>query len=251
MSAPGNSRRRIVLWALAIVVVLTAAVGGGLYGYQWWHDQPVNPVTADGGDQVMVMDFSQTVQIEPPAPGWRHRKFWTRPPMTISQTVKDDVAAARFETDASGSIFGRFTDIDLGEYPSLRWTWLVEKPIESDLDERTAGGDDHPARLFIAFDDTDGGRHFMEIIWSNKAFKPGEYKYIGDFPHYVANGGNDNVGRWIEEEVNLLGIYRETTKRSDTPRVRLIAVFCDSDDTKTSSIAYFGKVWLVKTAVSQ
>lgn len=167
--------------------------------------------------------------------------------MSLKQVIKGESQALRCETDASGSIFGRFTDINLGDYPSIAWTWLIEKPIESTLDERTVEGDDHPARLFIAFDDTEGARHFVEIIWSNKLFKPGEYKYIRDFPHYVANGGNSNVGEWHEEKVDLLGIYRTTTKRTDTPRVKFISIFCDSDDTKTSSIAYFGKVWLVKS----
>ena len=245
MSSSKRLGRRSVLLALSFIIAV-AAIGGGLYGYQWWLDQPVNPVTADGAPQVTIMDFAEPVSFDTPAPGWRHRKFWTRPPMTMTQTSKDGLPAARFETNASGSIFGRFTDIDLVAYPTLSWTWFVEKPIESTLDERTVDGDDHPARLFITFDDTSGGRHFLEIIWSNKLFKPGEYKYIGDFPHYVANGGNENVGRWIEEKVDLLSIYRETTKRIDTPRVTLIAIFCDSDDTKTSSVAYFGKVWLVK-----
>ncbi len=238
--------RRLILLTLLALCVAVAGMAGGLYAYQWWLDQPVNPVTSDGSPHVTVMDFSQPFAIDPPATGWRHREFWTRPPMTITQTVKEEVPAARFETNASGSIFGRFTDIDLGDYPALQWTWFVEEPIESVLDERTVEGDDHPARLFIIFDDSTGERHYVEIIWSNKVFEAGEYKYIGTFPHYVANGGNENAGRWIEEKVDLLAIYRETTKRSDTPRVRFIAVFCDSDDTKTSSIAYFGKVWLAK-----
>ena len=239
--------RRTILVIAAAALLLTAAIAGGLFGYQWWLDRPVNPVTADGASTITVMDFSQEFAVDPPAPGWRHREFWTRPPMTITQATKDGATAARFETDASGSIFGRFTDIDLGDYPSLLWTWFIEKPIESDIDERTREGDDHPARLFIAFDDSAGGRHYVEIIWSNKLFKAGEYKYIGGFPHYVANGGNENIGRWIDEKVNLLEIYHTTTKRTDTPRVKFIAIFCDSDDTKTSSITYFGKVWLAKS----
>lgn len=232
---------------VAVALAITAAATAGtVFAYQWWLDRPVNPVTADGSPEVMVMDFSKPVTLDPPARGWRHRTFWTRPAMMLSQGAKDDRQALRCETDASGSIFGRFTDVELGDYPELAWTWLIEKPIESDLDERTVEGDDHPARLFIAFEDTDSARHHVEIIWANKLFKPGEYKYIGDFPHYVANGGNDNVGKWYEEKVDLLGIYRKTTGRSDAPRVKFISIFCDSDDTRTSSIAYFGKVWIVK-----
>jgi hypothetical protein len=45
----------------------------------------------------------------------------------------------------------RFVDIDLAAYPLPSWRWLIEKPIDSVVDERTDDGDDHPARLFIAF----------------------------------------------------------------------------------------------------
>ena len=61
-----------------------------------------------------------------------------------------------------------------------------------------------------------------------------------------ANGGHENVGRWFEERIDLLKIYRETSKREDAPRVKFVGIFCDTDDTKTSSVAYFGKVWLMK-----
>lgn len=236
-------KRRLLL----SVIVVLAAAGGGFFAYHWWLDQPVNPVTADGAREVTVMDFSVPHEFHLRSDGWRHRTFWTRSAMTVSFAGNvEGRFATKFETNASGSIYGRFTDIDLGAYPELAWNWFIEKPIESDLDERTVEGDDHPARLFIAFDDTQGERHYVEIIWSNKVFKPGDYKWINDFPHYVANGGNENIGRWHEEKVDLLKIYREITKRSDTPRVKFISVFCDSDDTKTSSVAYFGRVWLVK-----
>ena len=237
---------RKIVGGLVAIAFLLAIIAGGVFGYRWWLDRPVNPLVADGAAELAVMDFAQPVALDPPAPGWRHRTFLTRPAMTISLTVKDDVPALQCTTDGSGSIFGRFTDIDLGAYPELAWTWLVEKPVDSPLDERTVEGDDHPARLFLRFETGDGTDHSIEIIWANKLFKPGDYKYIGTFPHYVANGGHENVGRWFEERIDLLKIYRETSKREDTPRVKFAGIFCDTDDTKTSSVAYFGKVWLVK-----
>lgn len=170
---------------------------------------------------------------------------------TISLVKKDGVAALRCETNSSGSIFGRYTDITLNDFPFLAWEWYVEVPIESALDERTKKGDDHPARLFIRFQDKNDDDHFVKIIWSNKKFSPGEYKYIDGFPHYVANGHNKNVGRWHQERVNLLSIYRTTTKRKDMPRVKLIAIFCDSDDTGGRSVAYFSNVRLQKARLSK
>ena len=204
-----------------------------------------NPVTAAGaGDEIAVMDFTEPFPLDPPPDGWRHRTFWTRPAMQIAFAEKDGVKALRCETDGSGSIFGRNADVALADYPLLTWRWYVELPIDSDLDEATEAGDDHPARLFIRIDDSAGEERYLEIIWSNRKYAPGDYKYIGDFPHYVANGHDENAGRWHDEQVDLLAIYRTITDRDDAPRVKLIAIFCDSDDTDSRSIAYFADVRL-------
>ena len=41
----------------------------------------------------------------------------------------------------------------------------------------------------------------MEVIWGNR-LKPGDFKYIGGFPHFVADGGDDRVGQWLEQETD-------------------------------------------------
>lgn len=202
-----------------------------------------NVLTAGGQPELIVMDFSEPIPLDPLPDGWRHREFWTRRPMDISFAVKEGRPAIRLATEDSASMLFRYLDVDLAEYPTLAWQWYVEKPIESPLDERTSEGDDHPARLFIAFRTVAGDRRAMEIIWGNR-LRAGEYKYIGEFPHYAANGGAENVGKWQDEKVNLLRIYREIWGEEPSPRITDIALFCDSDETDTSSIAYFGSVTL-------
>lgn len=212
----------------------------------WWGTRlrPVNPVTAADGPEVMVMDASEPVPFAQPTEGWFHWRFLARRPMQVDQVVKDGAPAIRCTTDASASIFGRYTDVDLQRFPILAWSWLVEKPVESELDERTVEGDGHPARLYVRFRDEDGGEHNMEIIWANKHFKPGEYKYLHDFHHYVAQTGNLEAGKWVAEEVDLLPIYRKISERDDRPHTTIISIFCDTDDTGTSSVAYFSDIVL-------
>src|SRR6516165_1274523 len=53
---------------------------------------------------------------------------------------------------------------------------------------RVGEGDDHPARLFLRFATDRGEKRAMEVIWGNR-LKPGDYKYIGGFPHFVADAG--------------------------------------------------------------
>jgi hypothetical protein len=85
-------------------------------------------------------------------------------------------------------------------------------PIRSPLDERTREGDDHPARLFLRFLTDRGEKRAMEVIWGNR-LKPGDYKYIGGFPHFVANAGEDRVGRWLDERIDLARVYAEIWAR--------------------------------------
>jgi hypothetical protein len=163
--------------------------------------------------------------------------------MTMAFAVKDGVPSLRFETHDSASMLFRHVDFDLAAYPMLAWRWYIELPIHSALDERTREGDDHPARLFLRFVTDRGDKRAMEVIWGNR-LKAGDFKYIGSFPHYVADGGDDRVGHWLEERVDLERIYAEIWKDVAPPHLVDIAVFCDSDDTHTASISYFAYVRL-------
>ncbi len=215
-------------------------------GFAWLRSgAPVNPLLAStGASEIVVFDPAAPFALDTPPPGWRHRKFWFTPPMQLAFATVDGVPAIRCQTQAGGSIFGRTTDIDLQRFPLLVWRWRVEVPIPVGYDERERSGDDHPVRFFVEFRTADGVVHRAEIIWSNGAFKRGDYKYIGAFPHFVADGGDDNTGRWRDESADLVQIYRDITGRSDVPRLAFLAIFCDSDNTRTRSVAYTAQTLL-------
>ena len=223
-------------------VVLYLAILAAVY---FWGTRlrPVNPVTAGDGPEVTVIDASEPVPSRS-QPRVGSLEIPDAPANAGRPGRKDGVPAIRCTTDASASIFGRYADIDVERFPILAWSWLVEKPVESELDERTVEGDDHPARLYVRYRDEDGGEHSMEIIWANKHFQPGDYKYLHNFPHFVAQTGNREVGKWVEEEVDLLAIYRKISEREDRPHAIIVSIFCDTDDTGTSSVAYFGDIKL-------
>ena len=163
--------------------------------------------------------------------------------MSIAFAVKDGVPSMRFETHDSASMLFRHVDIDLAAYPMLAWRWYIELPIRSPLDERTREGDDHPARLFLRFVTDRLEKRAMEVIWGNR-LNPGEYKYIGGFPHFVADAGDDRVGRWLDEKIDLARVYAEIWKDAAPAHLVDVAVFCDSDDTHTTSVSYFDYVRL-------
>ena len=174
--------------------------------------------------------------------------------MSMVFAIKDGVPSMRFETHDSASMLFRQVDIDLAAYPMLAWRWFIEQPLQSALDERTREGDDHPARLFLRFETDHGEKRAMEVIWGNR-LKPGDYKYIGGFPHFVADAGQERVGRWLvvllliglagfDERVDLARVYAEIWKDGAPAHLVDIAVFCDSDDTHTATISYFAYVRL-------
>lgn len=200
-------------------------------------------LTADGGPVVTVMDFGRDVPLDPLPSGWRHRRFWTRRPMAMGFAVKDGVPSMRFETHDSASMLLRHVDVDVATYPILAWRWFVELPIRSPLDERTRAGDDSPARLFLRFTTASGERRAMEVIWGNR-LQAGAYKYIDGFPHFVADGGEERIGRWLDERIDLARVYATIWQDAAPAHLVDLAVFCDSDETHTASVSYFAYVRL-------
>src|SRR5436853_3672586 len=190
----------------SVALVATAGLIGWLF-----LDQRGEILKPDGGPVVNVMDFGRSFPLDRLPSGWRHRKFWTRSPMSMAFAVKDGVPSMRFETHNSASMLFRHVDIDLAAYPMLAWRWYVELPIRSPLDERTREGDNHPARLFLRFATDHGEKRAMEVIWGNR-LKSGDYKYIGGFPHFVADAGEDRVGRWLDERIDLARVYAQIWK---------------------------------------
>lgn len=226
------------LWLLICVLVAAAT-------YAWMRPAGArNPLVETVGTSLTVLNPARPFVLEPPPAGWHHRRFWFTPPMQLSFGVVEGVPALKCETDAGGSIYARNADIDLARFSVLTWKWRVEVGISPSFDERTTKGDDHPVRWYIAMRDSEGVAHRFEIIWSNGAFAPGEYKYIGTFAHFVADGGAANVGRWRDERADLLEIYRTISKRSDVPRLTSIGVFCDSDNTRQKTVAFIGETRL-------
>ena len=141
----------------------------------------VNVLVPDGSSAFAVMNFTEALTLDPLEEGWEHRTFLRHPPMDISFVEKAGLPAIRLETHDSASILFRHVEIPLDEYPFLSWSWYVEQGIESERDEMTTAGDDHPARLFLDFESEDGDRHSMEIIWGNTALSAGDWKHLTFF----------------------------------------------------------------------
>lgn len=241
-----SSRASVVRIIFAGVVV--AATTAGAVGY-WVAERTgfghrSNVLEVAGRGPVAVMDFTGQFSLVPLPAGWHHRRFLTRTPMEMTLVEKDGARAVQCHTQGSASMLVRYLDADLERHPRLEWRWLVEDGIESPLDERSVEGDDHPIRLFLRFVDAQREARAMEIIWGNEHLQADQWKYLGTFPHYVANGGTDALGRWHRESVDLRDLYRTAWGDPSGVRVTDVALFCDSDETGDTTTAYLQYVRL-------
>lgn len=240
MSHDGRCCARALSVACISAAMLMACTGA----------QRLNVLVPDGSPSVVVMDFRQPLALDPPPAGWWHRTFFRTAPMQISFGSKDGRPSIRLATHDSASMLYRYTDIPVDQFPMLAWDWFVEQPIESDADETTKAGDDHPARLYLKFRTATGDTHAMEIIWGNRKLRAGDWKYLqspwtgNSFPHYVARGGNENAGRWHDERVDLRTLYRKQWGDPAGASLIEVALFADTDATGARSVAYFSVVRL-------
>ncbi len=159
-------------------------------------------------------------------------------------------------------------DADPNEFRYIQWEWKIGSVLEKgDLTKKS--GDDYAARIYITFnyDPSDLGfrdrlryraiRMFtsfdvplrsLNYLWANKAEKG---TFAGspytDWVQLVAvQSGNDNAGTWQIETRNILEDYRKAFGE-EPPRITGISIMTDSDDTKSSAVAYYGKITLSTT----
>ncbi len=231
-----------VILGVGVVAVIAAA----FFGYKIFSSKGLDtgaPLLASAvvdGRIALVDDNFSTDAL--PA-GWLHRTFWRITPTQYSLSEIDGRSALHCTTDNSGSILIRDTAIPLADFPILNWSWKIDKPLSSNIDEETHEGDDHPARFFVVFESGETSTA-AEIIWSNTRFTPGDYKIIDGFHHLVANGLDENVGIWFDQTVDLEALYRKISGRTDTAEIAALGFFCDSDNTGGSTSAYFSDVRL-------
>ena len=245
MAATRMTATRPTAWiALLTLALLAAACTGGR--------ARTGVLEPDGSARFALMDFGQPLDFDALPEGWSHRTFRRHAPMELRLVQKDGRDALRAATHDTASMLFRQVDVSLDHYPILGWEWLVTQGIDIDHDELTKADDDHPARLYLSFEGADGSSHALEIIWGNHKLARGDWKHLSyafglvRFPHFTANGGAQNVGRWHAEEVDLRELYREQWGSPEGARLTELAIFCDTDETGAQSIAFFSDLHVRK-----
>lgn len=171
----------------------------------------------------------------------------------------DDGSILKAESDASASGIVCKKEFNVYNYPKVRWRWKVSNVYEKG-NALEKSGDDYPIRIYIMFKyDPENASFGEKIKYSLVKKLYGEYpphsslNYIWanrrHEEHFIPNPyaseammiplqyGEANVGKWIEQEVDVLKDYRAAFGENP-PQTARIAIMNDSDNTRESSDSY-------------
>jgi len=148
----------------------------------------------------------------------------------------------------------------------LSWRWKTERVLDK-ADLTTKAGDDFSTRLYVFFDRPTAQMSLSERI----AFKLGRSRYGDQIPSaalcyvwdnrqpvgtirdnaytgfvkmVVATTGKAQQGQWVTVQRDVAADYRRAFGTAP-PRITGIAVAVDTDNTRESTISYFGDIRFV------
>jgi hypothetical protein len=131
-------------------------------------------------------------------------------------------------SSASALLYNK--EFDVYKYPRVKWRWKITGVYDKG-DAREKSGDDYPVRIYIMFKYDPGAATFgkkvkyglarrlygqypphssLNYIWANRRHDEGiiPSPYAEESRMVVLRWGEGEVGRWVEEEVDILEDYR-------------------------------------------
>lgn len=191
---------------------------------------------------------------------WEGVFFPKIPRHSTYTTEKDgeaDVLVAR--SDASASAIRYRHEFDVRRSPVVRWRWKVDN-LYAKGNLREKEGDDYPLRVYVMFKYDPEQASFGEsvqyglaklvygaypphsslnYIWASREEEEGIHPspYTDRARMIVLRAGKAEVGRWVEEEVNVLDDYRRAFN-AEPPATAALAIMTDGDNTGEGATAY-------------
>lgn len=191
---------------------------------------------------------------------WTHESFPKIPRQSrYDIAMLDGRPVLRARSDASASFLLFDEAYSIREFPSLRWSWLVEN-VYRQGDGTTKAGDDFPLRIYVLFEyDPDKAGLGDRLTYAAAKLVYGKYpphsslSYVwestGQKGRVMVNPYSDRTieialqsgaaepGGWRDESVNVLEDYRRAFGKEPPGRVTL-AIMSDADNTGESATAY-------------
>ena len=211
------------------------------------------PVFAADPDVLFRENFDSLSQWEP----LTFPKVKTHSTYTLVKEGGKSILKAESRASASAIVCRR--TFNVYENPRLHWRWRVEQ-LSDGGNPKEKTGDDYPIRVYVVFQYDPAQATFGERLIYNAA----RMIYGKHPPHstlnYVWTGhdvtermiaspytekarmvvlekGEQRIGRWVEESVNVLEDYRKAFGK-DPPATAGLAVMSDTDNAGGCAVAY-------------
>lgn len=162
----------------------------------------------------------------------------------------DGRACLKAVSDSGASILLSPIQFDPEEFEWLSWEWRVEQFTTGEALD-TKDGSDAAARVYVYFQ-TAGlpwQKRSLDYVWSR--ILPNETLMNSAFASaskiLVVETGESGAGQWRTEERNLEEDFERAFGKQDLPDVIGIGLMTDSDNSKTSTAAYFDTVRVSRT----
>ena len=179
--------------------------------------------------------------------GW-HDETFSGKARTSYHLVKENgrtVLMAQSRRAASGLL--KKVDLNLRNYPLLRWSWKVEHTLKGE-DVTRKSGDDFAARVYVMFPRTFFWQmRALNYVWAARLPKNSAVPspYTANTVIIAAESGEGAAGTWVSEERNVYEDYRRAFGE-EPPRVGAVAVMTDTDDTGDEAVAWYGDITMAE-----
>ena len=178
---------------------------------------------------------------------------------SVYTIVEEEGAYLKAESKASASGIVYKREFNVFDHPKVRWRWKVSHVYEKG-DARKKSGDDYPIRIYIMFkydpETASFGKKLkyglakklygkypphssINYIWANRRHEEQVITntYASEAMMILLQSGEENVGKWVEQEVDVLKDYRKVFGEAP-PSVARLAIMNDSDNTKERAVSY-------------
>jgi len=196
--------------------------------------------------QEMIVDkFSITDEGKLPA-GWRarNRDLTEKARSVYKVVVEGENAYLLAHSKGEAVQLGKKIEIDLKEFPILKWRWRVDKLCQGG-DERHKDTGDSPAGIYVVFPSwKKWNPKAIKYVWSASKLPKGfitKSPYASGTKIIVLENANSPLGKWVEERVDVRSDYKKFWGKK-LKKIKLIGIMTDSDNTKKEAIAAYDDI---------
>ena len=182
--------------------------------------------------------FDEALDAEPVV-AWKERSFKGNSDYVITDV--DGIEVIDASTDGQASVLYKRQQINLLNTDSISWRWKVDAVYDNTL-ERTRGGDDFPARVYVVYQAGLSPLNTLTInyVWSSS--EPVGASWLNPYTDrarmVVLQSGAARAGEWVAETRNVVDDFKQYFNR-DVSELSGYAVMIDGDNTGSSGRSAF------------